>query len=207
MFSEGLRRLSIDVVWVFVDGVSRWINDAALRNTKPCTLTHLKLRTDRPILDATIIRLLEAVQQAIEGLKEGSLGLFERIATQFPDLVGLTLIRRENRLQRHTKFATWPHRSGEYASRFQGFRKLTYFGWNYRISFDESTPCGLVGFEASALEANEKSKKKGKKKKGRRHDHDGEDDYNSDHDWSWLHDLHDDDYFSDAPNLALPFAS
>ncbi|KAL0070145.1 hypothetical protein AAF712_002635 [Marasmius tenuissimus] len=213
MFAEGLRRLSIDVVWVFVDGVSRWINEAALRSMKPCTLTHLKLRTDRPISDATIIRLLEAVQQAplevlaIEGLKEGSLGLFERIPTLFPDLIGLTLIRRENRFQRNTKLATWPHQSGEYATRFQGFKKLKYFGWNYRISLEESTPCGLVGFEASALEASEKSTKRKGKKKGRRHDHDNDDDHDSDYDWSWLHGLHDDDYFSDAPNLALPFAS
>ncbi|KAJ8087068.1 hypothetical protein PM082_005894 [Marasmius tenuissimus] len=198
-FCRALRKVSLSKLhWTFVHpGLTGWINTTQMRTASPCTLTHLKLGTERPLSDEIITRLLESIQMAplevlaIEGIKEGSLVLFERIAGFFPDLIGLTLIRRENRSQRETKPASWPHQSGQYALKVREFRRLKYFGWNYRIPFFEPTPSALIVFEESAMK---KAKKKGKKS--------GFEDF----DMSWLTtDRH--EYFMDTSNIALPFAA
>ncbi|KAL0062584.1 hypothetical protein AAF712_010518 [Marasmius tenuissimus] len=79
----------------------------------------------------------------LEGIQQGSLTLLERIVQLFPDLVGLTL----------TRVVVWPHQCGEYALRFQGFRRLRYFGWNFSSEgYDyRYSPATLDLFESSAL--------------------------------------------------------
>ncbi|KAL0572498.1 hypothetical protein V5O48_009463 [Marasmius crinis-equi] len=154
-FSRGLRRLSLNLPTGLVPVLTDWFLEARLRTQASCTLTHFKLRTDRPLADDAIIELLETIQSAplevlvLEGIKEGSLTLIERIAQLFPDLLGLTLIRRENKMQQRTKLVPWPYQTGDYASRLRGFRRLKYFGWNFWLSVFEPTPSVLLQFEAS----------------------------------------------------------
>ncbi|KAL0567372.1 hypothetical protein V5O48_014620 [Marasmius crinis-equi] len=184
-FFYRLRRVNLNLVVGLVPVLTAWLNTCRLRTATSCTLTHFKLRTDRLLADNTVIALLESIQSAplevlvFEGLKDGSLTLMERIAQLFPDLIGLTLIKRENRLQRETKLVPWPHQSGEYATRLRGFRKLRYFGWNYRISILEPTPSALLDLERVATGSQEVLPP-----------------------WS-----PDDDWFEDPFAIALPFAS
>ncbi|KAL0572499.1 hypothetical protein V5O48_009464 [Marasmius crinis-equi] len=191
-FCQGLRRLNLDLIWDSVPQLTGWINTSQLRTIATCTLTHFKLRTDRPIPDDMILNLLASFHGAplevlsLVGIKEGSLTLIDRIAQLFPDLVGLTLIRRENRLQKEIKLASWPHQSGEYAARFREFRKLKYFGWNFRVPKDDVTPFALLGFEAA---------------EGKEWPRIGGDVM------EWAGSLGgDDEYFEDTSSLALPFA-
>ncbi|KAK1226690.1 hypothetical protein PQX77_010334 [Marasmius sp. AFHP31] len=198
---RGLRKLSLDLIWGLVHPwLTGWLRSTRLRTASPCTLTHFKLRTDRSISDGVILRLLECLHASpsplevlvIEGIRDGSVGLIERIAELFPDLIGLTLVRRENRLQRKTKLATWPYQSGEYALGLRGFRRLRYFGWNYRMDIYEATPSALLGFEERALLGI------------------GVGGTDAQKNWSrpemWS-ETADDEYFLDASTLALPFAS
>ncbi|KAK1224034.1 hypothetical protein PQX77_013095 [Marasmius sp. AFHP31] len=142
----------------------QWITSSRFRTSAACTLTHLKLRTYHPVPDHLALPLLDALGSAplvvlvLEGLQQGSLTLLERIVQLFPDLVGLTLTREDTRMQREqltTRItaAVWPHQSGEYASRFQGFRRLRYFGWNFSSEgFDyRYSPATLEVLESSAL--------------------------------------------------------
>ncbi|KAK7461358.1 hypothetical protein VKT23_008536 [Stygiomarasmius scandens] len=155
LFSSGLRRLVLDnMFWDQIPSLTAWINSTCHRTGAACTLTHLKLQTYRPIGDNMVIPFLESLQSAplevlvLIGIKEGSLTLFRRIAQLFPDLLGLTLIRRENRCQKETKAATWPHQSWEYAAQFEGFHRLRYFGWNFAVPLFDVTPCAMLAFES-----------------------------------------------------------
>ncbi|KAK1216354.1 hypothetical protein PQX77_021024 [Marasmius sp. AFHP31] len=156
-FCNGLRRFDLSLNWSILPRLTAWINWVQLRTGVRCTLTHVKFKTDLPHPDTTTISLLEALQSAplevlvLEGIKDGSLALFERIANLFPDLVGLTVIRRENTLQRRTNLSRWPHQCGEYALTMRGFRRLRYFGWNFYVPLDDTTPATLLRFEERAV--------------------------------------------------------
>ncbi|KAL0572502.1 hypothetical protein V5O48_009467 [Marasmius crinis-equi] len=186
-FCRGLRRLSLAVVWACVPALTTWIQSSLLRTGASCTLTHFKLRTDRSAPDEYIIPLLESLQSAplevlvLDGIREGSLELIRRIVQLFPDLIGLTLIRRENRSQRESKLASWPYQSWEYALELRGFRQLRYFGWNYRVPVLDVTPYALLGFEAAVEGCTDET----------------------------LYEIHGDDeeYFLDESSIALPLAS
>ncbi|KAL0572500.1 hypothetical protein V5O48_009465 [Marasmius crinis-equi] len=180
---SALRRIQLCLDSEFVPVLTDWFITTRLRTQAPCALTHLKLQTDYPLSDNVLVDLLHSIQSSplevlvFASIKEGSLTLIERIAQLFPDLLGLTLIRAETRRRRDSKSTPWPHQSGEYAFRLQGFRRLKYFGWNFRMEILEPTPSALLNFEASAL----------KSEKG-----------------LWPYD-ESDIYFEDASNIALPF--
>ncbi|PCH42303.1 hypothetical protein WOLCODRAFT_42592, partial [Wolfiporia cocos MD-104 SS10] len=59
--------------------------------------------------------------------------LFENLASAFPDLGALTLVHRQNDLQRRTGPSMWPGTTWEYAARLAGFTNLRYFKWNFDI--------------------------------------------------------------------------
>ncbi|THU92015.1 hypothetical protein K435DRAFT_907267 [Dendrothele bispora CBS 962.96] len=147
-------------MWAQIPFMTEWIDESRLRTTSTCNLTHLKLQMYRSIGDDIAIPLLESLQSAplevlvFEGIKDGSLTLISRIAQIFPDLVGLTLIRRENHIQKKTKEATWPHQSWEYANQFNGFHRLKYFEWNFAVPFDDVTPSAMLTFEELASGSN-----------------------------------------------------
>ncbi|KAF8955757.1 hypothetical protein BDZ97DRAFT_1926341 [Flammula alnicola] len=117
-------------------------------------LTHFKLHMDWGVPDSEVLTLLLALQTAplevlvLEGLAEAEFVIFEQIISQYPDLVALTLVRRQNRNQHHNKFALWPHASWEYASYFQGFKALRHFCWNFRTEYWDATPSTLLAFES-----------------------------------------------------------
>ncbi|KAF5347054.1 hypothetical protein D9758_011614 [Tetrapyrgos nigripes] len=187
ILSSSLCRLALDNIssWQ-IPHLSDWFN-LHCNFATPCTLTHFKLRTNRWVGDDILVRLLESLRSAplqvlvLEGLKDGSVTLIHRIAELFPDLIGLTLIRRENYCQHDLKKVTWPHQSGEYAVAFANFRKLRYFGWNFRVPRYDVTPSPLVLFEDLA---------------------DGKVFDDKD-----LYFREDDAYFADTEMLALPFAA
>ncbi|KAL0066370.1 hypothetical protein AAF712_006629 [Marasmius tenuissimus] len=163
-----------------------------------CTLTHFKLHRVHSILDSSIVPLLEALHAlsaplqvlVLEGIKEGALTLMQCIADLFPDLLGPTLIRRENLLQRRTELARWPYQCGDYALQLRNFRKLKYFGWNFHVPLYDLTPALLLALKKHAMR-----------------------DANPDH-FSNKEELHEallqereSSYFQDAGSIALPLAA
>ncbi|KAF8999421.1 hypothetical protein BDQ17DRAFT_1360993 [Cyathus striatus] len=168
--------------------LTRWIelNSAEA----PLTLTHLKMSAATGLEERFIFQLVDALESAplqvlvLEGIKEGSFELFDRIAAKCPHLLGLTVIRRENVLQKDTKLATWPHASYEYAPHFSAFQRLEHFSWNFRVSDLDQTPAAMQYFEEGFISEDEVF---------RRH-LSGEF-------------TEDDDYFFDAYYVAYPFAA
>lgn len=117
-------------------------------------LTHFKLHMDWGISDAEALALLLALHAAplevlvLEGLAEAECALFEQIAYQYPILLSLTVVRRQNSSQHSNKFSTWPHASWEYAPCFRCFRALRHFCWNFRTEYWDATPSALLAFES-----------------------------------------------------------
>ncbi|KAL0059598.1 hypothetical protein AAF712_013649 [Marasmius tenuissimus] len=187
---QGLRRLNLNIFQDQFPMLIAWFMTIQVRTLNPCTLTHLKLRTDLPISEGQINILLESISTALlevlvlEGIEQGSLTLIDRIAETFPDLIGLTLVRRENGRQRKTQLATWPHQSWEYAARFTGFRRLKYFGWNFYVPVWDCTPAVLLLHEAAVVSESDAADLV------QEHLQSGES-----------------DYFQDTSSLALPFAA
>jgi hypothetical protein len=113
-------------------------------------LTHFKLYARHGVPDSIILDVLNALRSAplevlvLEGIAQGSLATVDRIAEHFPNLLGLTLMRREDERQHENKLATLPHFSWQYASRFSAFRRLQHFGWNFQINDLECTPCSVI---------------------------------------------------------------
>jgi hypothetical protein len=109
-------------------------------------LTHFKLYARHGVPDSIILDVLDALRSAplevlvLEGIAQGSLATIDRIAEHFPNLLGLTLVRREDERPHENKLATLPHFSWEYASRFSAFKRLEYFGWNFQIGKLVRTP-------------------------------------------------------------------
>ncbi|KAK7453963.1 hypothetical protein VKT23_011475 [Stygiomarasmius scandens] len=149
-----LRRLLFSKVnpWDVPDLIN-WIES---RPNRICTLTHVKLEMVWGLPDDIAIAFVESLELAplqvlsLEGLKTGSLEFIDRIAQLFPDLLGLTLIQRENDRQHKTTMCHWPHPSWEYAIHFRPFRKLRYFGWNFAIPMFAQTAIPLLAYEKIA---------------------------------------------------------
>ncbi|KAL0066379.1 hypothetical protein AAF712_006638 [Marasmius tenuissimus] len=163
MFCQGLRRLCFGLIPGNIPELTVWINTTRLRTSAPCTLTHLKVCTYHPFPEDEAIPLLNSLASAplevlaLDGVKQCSLSLVERITQLFPDLLGLTLIQRDTQLPRwdRTRHSVWPYQSGQYAILFQRFRKLKYFGWNFRAPEYRYSPLCLLAFEAAAGGAGE----------------------------------------------------
>ncbi|KAK1226928.1 hypothetical protein PQX77_010099 [Marasmius sp. AFHP31] len=157
LLCQGLRKLALRLLLHDVPTLADWITQSELQRSTPCTLTHVKLTMHSPLPEDLAIVLLESLRSAplqvlvLEHIKRGSLLLIERIVQLFPDLVGLTLTQREGRLPRSPTRQTvfWPHQTGEYACRFQGFRRLRYFGWNLHIPTYEYAPAAMLRWEAT----------------------------------------------------------
>ncbi|KAL0572503.1 hypothetical protein V5O48_009468 [Marasmius crinis-equi] len=156
LFCRGLQRLNIKIILEDVPSLTAWILSSHLRTLTPCTLTHFKLRTDRPMPDVVVFELLQVMSTGLtalevlvlEGIEGGSLNIIETIAQLFPDLLGLTLILGTNQKQNASKDRVWPRASWEYARRFRIFRRLVYFGWNFHVPEDDVTGLGILGLEA-----------------------------------------------------------
>ncbi|KAJ8087397.1 hypothetical protein PM082_006227 [Marasmius tenuissimus] len=163
MFCRNLRKLILGLILDDVPALIEWINQSQFRTASSCSLTHLNLFTDRPLPDDLAILLLQFLNSAplqvliLQGVKEGSLTLLERIIQLFPDLQALTLTRKAQQFLRFTTaVAPWPHQTGDYASQFQSFRRLKYFGWNIYIPEFDYTSASMLGLEAgSAIEGGE----------------------------------------------------
>ncbi|KAF8993304.1 hypothetical protein BDQ17DRAFT_1453196 [Cyathus striatus] len=134
--------------------LTRWINLNAAR--LPLQLTHLKISTRIWLEERFIFSLLDALSHGsaplkvfvLDGIMEGSLELFDRISASCPQLLGLTINRRENFHQRQCHPATWPHATWEYASHFAGFQRLEYFAWNLQVDPNFGlTPASMVYLE------------------------------------------------------------
>ena len=121
-------------------------------------LTHFKLYARDGVPDTVILDMLYTLRIAplevlvLEGIAQGSLAIIDHISRDFPNLLGLTLIRREDEHQHENKQATWPHFSWEYASLFSTFNRLRHFAWNFRINMLECSPHGIVPREDGSLE-------------------------------------------------------
>ncbi|KAF5347049.1 hypothetical protein D9758_011639 [Tetrapyrgos nigripes] len=137
ILSTTLRRLYLDSICQSqVHELSDWFR-LRCNSTTPCTLTHFRLRTNRWANDATLTSLLESFQSAplqvliLDGIQEGSVTLIRHIAELFPDLLGLSLFRRESHCQ-------------------HALKRLKYFGWNFGVAIFDYTPAPMALFEEIA---------------------------------------------------------
>lgn len=143
-----LERLDLDCIAAleFARLVEWFIG--ATRHGGPLALTHLKLAFTCSIPDNLMDVLLQAVHAgspplavlALDGAQLGEpLHLFDLVATLFPDLDGLAIMRRA-RLQRRSDSSHWPLPVYEYAARLAAFRRLRYFGANFRYEIFDDPP-------------------------------------------------------------------
>ncbi|KAK7690456.1 hypothetical protein QCA50_005554 [Cerrena zonata] len=133
----------------------QWITLVQTSSPFPLRLTHLKISIGNGIFEEDLILLLDQLRQSgdlmqnivLDGLHEAEPGLLDLIATTFPNLTSLTLLYRESPPQKRSRPANWPYPSWEYAQHLAQFRKLRFFGWNFRVSMESPTPYALHFFE------------------------------------------------------------
>ena len=160
-----LERLSLDNIdYRDLEEITQWFlarggdcdattTNSGRRTTSPLLLTHFKLHMQWGIPDSDILSLLLALQHAplevlvLEGLAEAEFVIFTCIASQYPDLTALTLVRRQNPNQHQNKLTVWPHASWEYALCLRGFKALRHFCWNFLTEYWDATPRLLLAFE------------------------------------------------------------
>ena len=173
-----LERLSLDNIdyrdleeltrWFFARGGGRGDATTAPASSgskmaSPLLLTHFKLHMQWGIPDSDILSLLLSLRHAplevlvLEGLAEAEFVIFKCIASQYPDLTALTLVRRQNPSQHQNKLVVWPHASWEYASCLRGFRGLRHFCWNFLTEYWDATPRLLLAFEEGFSSGSEKT--------------------------------------------------
>ncbi|KIK66448.1 hypothetical protein GYMLUDRAFT_55703 [Collybiopsis luxurians FD-317 M1] len=137
--------------------LSDWIRRS--HSQRPLELTHLKLMHEWGLSDEDVMELLDVLRLhaaplrvlALDGLRDANLALFEHIVDCFPDLLGLSLIRRENYRQYNSEPCSWPRASWEYAPIFSRFTRLEYFSWNFRLLDDHTSyPAVMLAFEEQA---------------------------------------------------------
>lgn len=139
-------------------------NSGCGKTTSPLLLTHFKLHMQWGIPDSDILSLLFALERAplevlvLEGLAEAEFVIFTCIASQYPDLTALTLVRRQNPSQHQNKLVVWPHASWEYASCLRGFKGLRHFCWNFLTEYWDATPRLLLAFEEGFSSESEKTR-------------------------------------------------
>jgi hypothetical protein len=137
--------------------------DSGNKTASPLSLTHFKLHMQWGIPDADVLSLLHALHRAplevlvLEGLAEAEFVIFKCIASQYPELIALTLVRRQNPNQHLNKLVVWPHASWEYASCLRGFKKLRHFCWNFLTEYWDATPRLLLAFEEGFPSESEKT--------------------------------------------------
>ena len=171
-----LERLSLDNIdYRDLEELTKWFlargGDSGIdtpkngsQTTCPVLLTHFKLHMQWGIPDSDILALLLGLRHAplkvlvLEGLAEAEFVIFERIASQYPDLTALTLVRRQNPSQHQNKLVVWPHASWEYASCLRGFKGLQHFCWNFLTEYWDATPRLLLAFEQGFSSGSEKTR-------------------------------------------------
>ncbi|KAF8991882.1 hypothetical protein BDQ17DRAFT_1370184 [Cyathus striatus] len=160
----------LNIGHVFSDGVTDLAHWITLNSEEaPLRLTHLKITAQYGLEDGPLLALMDA------------------IAARCPNLLGLTITRRENYRQIRAKFATWPQASYEYARHFSAFQRLEHFSWNFRVPLFDSndqTPAGMAYFEDGFISDEEDLRRRIS----------GEDSDDS-------------DYFNDGHFIAYPFAA
>lgn len=135
--------------------LSAWIR-AAKRSGESLRLTHFKLMTEVGLKRDVLMDLISSLEGAalhtlsLDGLSYVGADLFEAIARLFPDLHTLTLVHRQNLLQRECKPSVWPGPSWENAQHLAAFRSLKMFSWNFAISLIDGSafdlPCLEEGY-------------------------------------------------------------
>ncbi|KAG6820864.1 hypothetical protein H0H93_010691 [Arthromyces matolae] len=149
-----LGRISLVNIPIFVEWIRR-----SLHGISP-QITHFKLQTEYPISDTEIESYLEALGTtplkvlSIEGALHADLSLFDWIANHFPNLQGLTVLRRESTRSRDTKPIIWPLPTWMYAQCLSAFPKLEYFGWNNDKISEQYTTYPLRFLEDPSLANN-----------------------------------------------------
>ncbi|KAG6906085.1 hypothetical protein DXG01_016006 [Tephrocybe rancida] len=145
-----LAKLLSPHISTFTEFIERASHDSAPK------LTHVKITGHLPMTDAAILDFLDVLHGVSAPLEVLSIGgalqaepaLFAQIARWFPDLMGLTVARRDSTRQTlDHRFAVWPVPAWQYAEHFSGFSRLQYFGWN-NFSFS----CSFSTFSLRFLE-------------------------------------------------------
>lgn len=130
-------------------------NFASALRRHTAKFTHLKLDITYGLVQDEVVELLESLRGVavqyfvLNGTFYAELDLFDLISESMPDLLSLTVVRRESLRQTEAKLAMWPYASWEYASHFVHFRKLQHFGWNFAAPEEDIDFCAatLLGFE------------------------------------------------------------
>ncbi|TFY61464.1 hypothetical protein EVJ58_g4489 [Rhodofomes roseus] len=139
-----------------------WIRDAAITPGQPLRITHFRLELEYGLQEDEVFQLINGLEGAplrtltLEGLSYVEDDLFTRLAEAFPDLNALTLIHRQNILQRASRPSRWPGATWEYAARLAAFSCLKHFMWNFDMrplqcgtTFD--LPYAEAGYPASKI--------------------------------------------------------
>ena len=172
-----LERLSLDNIdyrdleeltqWFFLrdsDSGNTTATNNVSKTTSPLLLTHFKLHMQWGIPDSDILTLLLALKRAplevlvLEGLAEAEFVIFKCIASQYPGLIALTLVRRQNSSQHQNRLVVWPHASWEYASCLREFKALRHFCWNFLTEYWDATPRLLLAFEEGFSSGSDKKR-------------------------------------------------
>ncbi|KAF4613181.1 hypothetical protein D9613_011123 [Agrocybe pediades] len=158
---NNLERLSLDNI--DASDLAQLMNFLMNHREAVLHMTHFKLHMDWGVPDPEALDILRAIHLAplevlvLEGLADAEFELFDRIAEQFPELIALTLVRRQNRNQHQNKLALWPRPSWEYAQHVRAFKKLKHFCWNFLTEYWDATPVALLAFEADFRTASSSS--------------------------------------------------
>ncbi|KAG6846043.1 hypothetical protein H0H87_006407 [Tephrocybe sp. NHM501043] len=130
-----------------VPGFAEWITHTAQELTPQ--LTHFKIAVQMSMSDSHIISILRSLRSApleilcIDGAYQADPALFDWLSEHFPDLLGLTVSRRDSIRQKRNRPTLWPIPIYRYAERFLAFTRLQHFGWN-NASFSTTYSTSLL---------------------------------------------------------------
>ncbi|KAG6819805.1 hypothetical protein H0H93_008500 [Arthromyces matolae] len=121
----------------FVDWIRQSFHDIETR------LSHLKIESGEDgILDSDLVALLQAFGTAplevlvIDGALQVKILLIDWLARQYPDLLGLTILRRASTRSTRTSSCIWTVPIWQYAQCLSSFRRLQFFEWNNTSIFE-----------------------------------------------------------------------
>lgn len=156
-----LRRLFLDWIDIEeVDSLCEWIL-ACKASFGSLHLTHFKLQSMYGLTRDQTLGLLDALSTSpmdilvLEGISYVGGDVFQHIAQTFPDLKGLTLVYRQNDMQRRTDAAEWPYPSWALAAHLSVFSALKHFGCNFRVTPLEASPSMMIPLEENFAESGE----------------------------------------------------
>ncbi|KZW00454.1 hypothetical protein EXIGLDRAFT_745690 [Exidia glandulosa HHB12029] len=149
-----VERVHLDGIECELDELVGMIEHAAARG--PLRISHLKLTSAWSMSEDDILLLLRALHAGgsplivldLDGIYPLTTALFDGLASMFPDLVALTLIRRDGLRQHDAKLCNWDRPVYEYAAHMRSFAHLRHFGANFYVPDLHLSPFAMRHIES-----------------------------------------------------------